>query len=48
MSSVPAPYLFAVPAHYVQHTGDRPIAIVWRLDYALPSEFSLLPTMAAS
>jgi superfamily II DNA or RNA helicase/HKD family nuclease len=43
-----SPYLFAGPAHYVQHTGDRPIAIVWRLDYALPSEFFAAATVAAS
>ncbi len=43
-----SPYLFAGPAHYVQHTGERPIAIVWRLDYALPSEFFAAATVAAS
>jgi hypothetical protein len=43
-----SPYLFAGPAHYVQHTGDRPIAIVWRLDHALPSEFFAAATVAAS
>jgi superfamily II DNA or RNA helicase len=43
-----SPYLFAGPAHYVQHTGDRPIAVVWRLDYALPSEFFAAATVAAS
>ena len=43
-----SPYLFLGPAHYVQHTGDRPIAIVWRLDYALPSEFFAAATVAAS
>jgi hypothetical protein len=43
-----SPYLFAGPAHYVQHIGDRPIAIVWRLDYALPSEFFAAATVAAS
>jgi hypothetical protein len=43
-----SPYLFAGPVQYVQHTGDRPIAIVWRLDYALPSEFFAAATVAAS
>ena len=43
-----SPYLFAGPAHYVQHTGERPIAITWRLDYALPSEFFAAATVAAS
>ncbi len=31
-----APYLFLGPAHYVSHTGDRPIAITWRLSHAIP------------
>jgi Domain of unknown function (DUF3427)/Helicase conserved C-terminal domain len=43
-----SPYLFVGPAHYVQHTGDRPIAIVWHLDYPLPSEFFAAATVAAS
>ena len=43
-----SPYLFAGPAHYVQHTGDRPIAIVWRLDHALPSDFFAAASVAAS
>ena len=28
-----SPYLFLGPAHYVSHTGDRPIAITWKLDH---------------
>jgi hypothetical protein len=33
-----APYLFLGPARYVDHTGDRPIAITWRLDDAMPTD----------
>jgi hypothetical protein len=43
-----SPYLFAGPAHYVQHTGERPIAITWRLDHALPQDFFSAATVAAS
>ena len=34
-----SPYLFLGPAHYVSHTGDRPIAITWRLEYEMPTDF---------
>lgn len=33
-----APYLFLGPATYTSHTGDRPIAITWQLDHAMPTE----------
>lgn len=26
------------PAHYVSHVGERPMAITWRLDHALPGD----------
>ncbi|HTJ47198.1 MAG TPA: DUF3427 domain-containing protein [Kofleriaceae bacterium] len=32
-----APYAFLGPARYESHTGDRPIAIVWRLEHAIPA-----------
>nr|WP_226344289.1 DUF3427 domain-containing protein [Agilicoccus flavus] len=32
------PYTFLGPAHYVSHTGERPIAITWRLDHAMPAD----------
>ena len=32
-----AAYAYAGPAGYVQHEGDRPIAITWRLEHALPA-----------
>jgi superfamily II DNA or RNA helicase/HKD family nuclease len=34
-----SPYLFLGPARYVSHTGDRPIAITWRLTHAMPTDF---------
>jgi superfamily II DNA or RNA helicase/HKD family nuclease len=34
-----SPYLFVGPASYVSHTGDRPIAITWRLEHDLPVDF---------
>lgn len=34
-----SPYLFAGPVSYVTHEGDRPIAITWKLQHALPSDF---------
>jgi len=32
-----APYAFCGPATYQSHEGDRPIAITWRLEHALPA-----------
>ena len=34
-----SPYLFLGPATYVTHTGDRPIAITWRLETPMPMDF---------
>ena len=34
-----SPYLFLGPATYVSHTGDRPIAITWKLEHAMPTDF---------
>ncbi len=42
-----SPYLFLGPAHYVSHTGDRPIAITWRLEHAVPTDFFALATAVA-
>jgi hypothetical protein len=42
-----SPYLFLGPAHYVEHTGDRPIAITWRLDHALPTDFFAVASAVA-
>lgn len=32
-------YLFAGPITYVSHTGEKPIALTWRLRHPLPSDF---------
>ena len=34
-----SPYLFLGPATYVSHTGDRPIAITWKLRTPMPTDF---------
>ena len=34
-----SPYLFLGPATYVSHTGDKPIAITWKLQHAMPADF---------
>jgi hypothetical protein len=31
-------YLYAGPAAYVQHTGERPMRIIWKLTYELPAD----------
>ncbi len=33
-----APYVFLGRASYVSHTGDRPIAITWRLSSPMPAD----------
>jgi superfamily II DNA or RNA helicase len=33
-----SPYLFLGPATYTTHTGDRPIAITWRLTHPMPTD----------
>lgn len=33
-----APYTYLGPAQYVNHEGERPIAITWRLDEPMPAE----------
>jgi Domain of unknown function (DUF3427) len=42
-----APYLFLGPAYYVSHTGDRPIAITWRLAHAMPTDVFTSTSVAA-
>ncbi|RYP86934.1 DUF3427 domain-containing protein [Nocardioides guangzhouensis] len=42
-----SPYLFLGPAHYVSHTGDRPIAITWRLEHAMPTDFFTVASAVA-
>ena len=31
-------YLYAGPAAYVSHTGERPMRIIWKLDHELPAD----------
>ena len=33
-----APYMFLGPAKYVSHRGERPIAITWELQHAMPAD----------
>jgi superfamily II DNA or RNA helicase/HKD family nuclease len=33
------PYLFLGPASYVRHQRERPMEIVWRLQYEMPADF---------
>lgn len=42
-----APYLFLGPATYVSHTGDRPIAITWKLKTPMPTDFFNLTSAVA-
>lgn len=43
-----APYLFLGPATYVQHEGERPIAITWKLDTPMPIDFFTTTKVVAS
>jgi hypothetical protein len=42
-----APFLFLGPATYVSHEGERPIAITWRLERPMPSDFFAAASVAA-
>ncbi len=42
-----APYLFLGPATYVSHQGERPIAITWKLEHAMPIDFYNSAAVAA-
>jgi hypothetical protein len=42
-----APYLLLGTAKLVQHVGERPIAITWRLDRPMPSDFFQSASVAA-
>jgi len=43
-----APYAFVGPVRYVDHAGDRPIAITWRLECPLPAGlFERFATLAS-
>ena len=43
-----APYVLLGPASYVSHEGERPIAITWELQHAMPSAFFERAALAAS
>ncbi len=43
-----SPYLFLGPATYVSHTGDRPIAITWKLRTPMPTDFFNLTSRCGS
>ncbi|MFC7762647.1 DUF3427 domain-containing protein [Catellatospora bangladeshensis] len=34
----PEPYVFHGTAHYVEHRGEKPMAVTWRLDEPMPEE----------
>lgn len=42
-----APYLFLGPARYVEHKGERPIALTWQLEHAMPTDFFTSSTVVA-
>jgi len=42
-----SPYLLLGQAHYVDHKGERPIALTWRLDQPMPTDFFTSATVAA-
>jgi hypothetical protein len=41
------PYLYAGPMHYSQHTGERPMKIVWLLERPLPADIFHAAKVAA-
>jgi superfamily II DNA or RNA helicase/HKD family nuclease len=41
------PYMFLGSASYISHTGDRPIAITWKLDQAMPLDVFTVARVAA-
>jgi superfamily II DNA or RNA helicase/HKD family nuclease len=42
-----SPYLFLGPATYVSHTGDRPIAVTWKLEHDVPTDFFTVASAVA-
>lgn len=41
------PYLYAGPARYLSHTGERPMQITWEMEHALPSDILEVARVAA-
>jgi superfamily II DNA or RNA helicase/HKD family nuclease len=42
-----SPYIFLGPARYISHADERPIAITWELEHAMPTEFFNAASVAA-
>jgi superfamily II DNA or RNA helicase len=42
-----APYLFLGPVTYESHYGERPIALTWRLEHPMPTDFFTSASVAA-
>jgi superfamily II DNA or RNA helicase len=42
------PYLYAGPMTYVEHSGDRPMRILWKLDHPLPADIFHAARVAAA
>ncbi|HEY0534716.1 MAG TPA: DUF3427 domain-containing protein [Actinoplanes sp.] len=42
------PYLYAGPMTYVEHTGDRPMRIIWELSWPLPADVFHAARVAAA
>jgi hypothetical protein len=43
----PEPYVFHGTAQYVEHRGDKPMAVTWRLDESMPEELFRRAAVAA-
>lgn len=43
----PPPYLYAGPMSYVNHQGERPLRVLWRLEHDLPGEVFHVAKVAA-
>lgn len=43
-----APFICLGPAEYVSHTGERPMAVIWRLTYSLPPQVLLAARAVAA
>jgi hypothetical protein len=41
------PYLYAGPLSYVEHRGERPMRITWKLDHPLPADIFHFASVAA-
>jgi hypothetical protein len=40
-------FTFLGPATYIEHTGERPMAILWKLHRPMPMDFFSLAKVAA-